>query len=138
MSRCSRRFAVRARGSGRQPPRRWSAECCLPRRSPASGGRRSSSISTSDGGVAGMGAVTTAAMAGSATAGTKLRQFLLLFLAGTVVALAGMIVLPQDRYLRYQALNDHSAPQAYWIYERIHFDSTPIDVAFVGTSRTGR
>jgi hypothetical protein len=85
-----------------------------------------------------MGAVTTAAMAGSATAGTKLRQFLLLFLVGTVVALAGMIVLPQDRYLRYQALNDHSAPQAYWIYERIHFDPTPIDVAFVGTSRTGR
>jgi hypothetical protein len=68
----------------------------------------------------------------------KLRQFLLLFAVTALAALAGMILLPQDKYLRYQALNDHVAPHAYWIYERIHADPTPIDVAFVGSSRTGR
>jgi hypothetical protein len=48
-----------------------------------------------------------------------------------------LIALPHDKYLRYQALNDPKAPNSYWIYERIHFDPTPIDVAFIGTSRTG-
>lgn len=66
-----------------------------------------------------------------------LRAFVLLFIAGTLVGLCAMIGLPQDKYLRYQALNDGIAPNAYWIYERIHFDPTPIDIAFIGTSRTG-
>ncbi|MGC1524368.1 MAG: hypothetical protein WA803_22705 [Steroidobacteraceae bacterium] len=48
-----------------------------------------------------------------------------------------LIALPHDKYLRYQALNDPKAPNSYWIYERIHFDPTPIDIAFIGTSRTG-
>jgi hypothetical protein len=55
-----------------------------------------------------------------------------------LLSLTGMILLPHDKYLRYQSLNDHSAPRAYWIYERIHNDPTPIDIAFIGTSRTGR
>lgn len=49
----------------------------------------------------------------------------------------GAIALPHDKYLRYQAPNDAQAPVLYWIYERIHFDPTPIDVAFIGSSRTG-
>lgn len=48
-----------------------------------------------------------------------------------------LIALSHDKYLRYQALNDPKAPNSYWIYERIHFDPTPIDIAFIGTSRTG-
>ena len=50
---------------------------------------------------------------------------------------AAVAVLPHDKYLRYEAPNDMDAPTSYWVYERIHFDPTPIDVAFVGTSRTG-
>ena len=64
-------------------------------------------------------------------------RFVLLFALAAVAGVAAMIVLPHDKYLRYQALNDHSAPTAYWIYERIHNDPAPIDVAFIGTSRTG-
>jgi hypothetical protein len=59
---------------------------------------------------------------------------LLTFAVLNVAAVAG---LSHDKYLRYQALNDPQAPTTYWIYERIHFDPTPIDVAFIGTSRTG-
>ncbi len=66
------------------------------------------------------------------------KRFLLLFAAAALLMLGGMILLPHDKYLRYQSLNDHVAPLAYWIYERIHNDPTPIDIAFIGTSRTGR
>ncbi len=67
-----------------------------------------------------------------------LRRFLLVFLLAALLATCAMVLLPHDKYLRYQSLNDHSAPNSYWIYERIHDDPTPIDVAFIGTSRTGR
>jgi hypothetical protein len=68
----------------------------------------------------------------------RLSRFLTVFVLCALVTLIGMVLLPQDKYLRYQALNDGSVANAYWIYERIHFDPTPIDIAFIGTSRTGR
>jgi hypothetical protein len=68
----------------------------------------------------------------------KLRNFLITTLAVALIALLAMVALPHDKYLRYQTLNDHTAPNAYWIYQRIHNDPTPIDIAFLGTSRTGR
>src|SRR5580698_2403288 len=68
----------------------------------------------------------------------RLSRFLAVFLLAAFVALIAMVLLPQDKYLRYQSLNDGSVANAYWIYERIHFDPTPIDIAFIGTSRTGR
>jgi hypothetical protein len=67
-----------------------------------------------------------------------LRGFLLVFFCAALLATCAITLLPHDKYLRYQSLNDHSAPNAYWIYERIHDDPTPIDIAFIGTSRTGR
>jgi hypothetical protein len=67
-----------------------------------------------------------------------LRRFLLVFFGAALLATCAMTLLPHDKYLRYQSLNDHSAPNSYWIYERIHDDPTPIDIAFIGTSRTGR
>jgi hypothetical protein len=67
-----------------------------------------------------------------------LRGFLSVFFFGALLATCGMTLLPHDKYLRYQSLNDRSAPNSYWIYERIHDDPTPIDIAFIGTSRTGR
>ena len=68
----------------------------------------------------------------------RLRGFLIVFFLSAVLATSAMIALPHDKYLRYQSLNDRSAPNSYWIYERIHDDPTPIDIAFIGTSRTGR
>jgi hypothetical protein len=68
----------------------------------------------------------------------RLSRFLAVFLLTALFTLVAMVLLPQDKYLRYQSLNDGTVANAYWIYERIHFDPTPIDVAFIGTSRTGR
>jgi hypothetical protein len=43
--------------------------------------------------------------------------------------------LPHDRYVRYQQLADSDLFRSRWVYERIHYDKTPIDVAVVGSSR---
>ena len=43
--------------------------------------------------------------------------------------------LPHDRYIRYQQMPDSDLFRTRWVYERIHYDKTPIDVAIVGSSR---
>ena len=43
--------------------------------------------------------------------------------------------LPHDRYVRYQQLRDSDLFRSRWVYERIHYDKTPIDVAILGSSR---
>ena len=45
------------------------------------------------------------------------------------------ILLPHDRYYRYQSHDSGTTRKADWIYERLHFDPTPVDVALIGTSR---
>ncbi len=67
----------------------------------------------------------------------RLRTYLLLLATSCAMGLAAMVALPQDKFLRYQALSDGKAATAYWIYERIHMDPTPIDIAFIGSSHTG-
>ena len=52
------------------------------------------------------------------------------------IALVLICLLPHDRYVRFQNLTDSAVVKSTWIYERIHFDPTPIDVAFIGTSHT--
>jgi len=65
-------------------------------------------------------------------------RFLLLIALATLVALTGLSLLPQDRYQRFAEAATESKHylRIKWIYERIHFDETPIDVAFIGTSHT--
>jgi len=56
------------------------------------------------------------------------------------VALAAAVavcLLPENPYQRWQLLDGTIHGRARWIYERTHFDPTPIDVAFVGPSRMG-
>jgi len=53
-----------------------------------------------------------------------------------ILLLVGLVFLPHDRYIRFQDFRIEAYARLGWIYERIHFDPTPIDVAFVGTSRT--
>lgn len=55
----------------------------------------------------------------------------------TLTLLSASIVAPQNVYFRWQELDSGTTRKADWIYERLHFDPTPIDVALIGTSRTG-
>ena len=48
---------------------------------------------------------------------------------------AGACLLPDDPYQRWQLLDGTIHANARWIYERTHFDPTPIDVMFIGPSR---
>jgi hypothetical protein len=47
-------------------------------------------------------------------------------------------LLPDNAYQRWQLLDGTIHARARWIYERVHFDQTPIDVAFIGPSRVGQ
>lgn len=64
-------------------------------------------------------------------------RFLLVMLLVAVGTAALLMALPTQPYLRFQSLKDTIYNRATWIYERIHFDEAPIDVVFVGSSRTG-
>lgn len=62
-------------------------------------------------------------------------HFLLAALIALGALLGASVLLPQDRYYRFQTQNNVSTRKADWIYERLHFDPTPVDVALIGTSR---
>jgi len=62
-------------------------------------------------------------------------MFLLATIVFMTVLLGASIMLPHDRYYRFQAHDTVTTRKADWIYERLHFDQTPIDVALIGTSR---
>jgi hypothetical protein len=71
----------------------------------------------------------------------KVRRFrptaALLSILGTALALAiAATFIPDSAYLRFQLVKDTQYTEAQWIYERIHFDSRPIDVVVIGPSRT--
>jgi hypothetical protein len=57
----------------------------------------------------------------------------LLVAVGSFIALA---FIEDDPYSRYEAVRSTDYIKAGWIYERLHFDPTPVDVAFIGSSRT--
>ena len=54
-------------------------------------------------------------------------------LAVAFILNAAVCLLPENDYQRWQ-LQDPDG-RLRWIYERIHFDPTPIDIAIVGPSR---
>jgi hypothetical protein len=60
---------------------------------------------------------------------------ILWMLVGFGLSLAAVISLPQNPYILWQQSTNSILFHAKWIYERIHFDRTSIDVAVVGTSR---
>jgi hypothetical protein len=62
--------------------------------------------------------------------------FVLLVTLLVVACVLSICLLPHSRYVQFTNLHDSSVVKAGWIYERIHFDSTPIDVVFIGTSHT--
>jgi hypothetical protein len=70
----------------------------------------------------------------------KLRPLALLAVIATIAlaALVAVTLLQHAPYIRYQQLASESVHylRVKWIYERIHYDPTPIDIAFIGTSHT--
>ncbi|WP_174274571.1 hypothetical protein [Sphingomonas bacterium] len=54
---------------------------------------------------------------------------------GVLVGLVALMALPVDRYYQWQQVDGTILFRARWIYERIHFDPTPIDAAVIGSSR---
>lgn len=64
-------------------------------------------------------------------------RFALAGIIALAVLLGASLMLPHERYYRFQAHDNGTTRKADWIYERLHFDQTPIDVALIGTSRTG-
>ena len=67
---------------------------------------------------------------------TRVLAYFGCFVAASVLVYAGCVALPDNRYIRYQQLNDGQLYRSQWAYERLHFDPTPIDIAIVGTSRS--
>ena len=61
---------------------------------------------------------------------------LIALMLATFLALCGAsLLLPHDRYVRYQQMLPTIQFRAVWGYERRAFDETPIDVAIIGNSR---
>ncbi len=64
-------------------------------------------------------------------------RILLTILAVGLVAAVAAALLPDNPYQRYATLDHTIQNRVRWIYERLHFDPTPVDVAVIGPSRSG-
>ena len=63
--------------------------------------------------------------------------FVILAALGVALTLdAALLLLPENDYQRWQLVDGTLYGQLRWMYERIHFDSRPIDVAILGSSRS--
>lgn len=58
--------------------------------------------------------------------------FLLPFLAGIII----LFRMPYSKKFAYHYIEDNCFNRGTWIYDRIFENSTPIDIAFIGTSHT--
>ncbi|MBC7637377.1 MAG: hypothetical protein H7251_17450, partial [Acetobacteraceae bacterium] len=63
-------------------------------------------------------------------------QFLGLLAGAIMLIVVGICLLPHSRFVRFNNLTEPAVIKAGWIYERIHHDQTPIDIMFIGTSRS--
>lgn len=61
---------------------------------------------------------------------------LALFVTVFLACCIGTTMLPHARYLRYQQFDGTIMKPLAWMYERLHYDPTPVDVAIIGASRT--
>ncbi len=60
----------------------------------------------------------------------------LLAAGSLLVAWVGLFFLPTGAYERYAGVIDTDYIKCSWVYERLNFDPTPVDIAFIGSSRT--
>lgn len=68
----------------------------------------------------------------------SLGRYLTLLGVTVLATCAVAIALPHSGYIRYQAMSGTIFERVIWGYERIHFDDAPVDIAFIGSSRTAR
>lgn len=61
--------------------------------------------------------------------------YALALLLGALMAVLGCMTLPWSPYVAWQQSAGTDMFHSRWIYERLHFDRAPIEVAFVGSSR---
>ena len=61
--------------------------------------------------------------------------FVFAALVFTLTLLGASLVIPTNDYYRWQEHTSGTTRKADWIYERLHFDAEPIDIALIGTSR---
>ena len=67
--------------------------------------------------------------------GLRLFGVLCAAVAVALVLDAAVLLLPENDYQRWQLLDNSMDGRVRWIYERIHFDPKPIDIAILGPSR---
>jgi len=65
------------------------------------------------------------------------KTFFLSLAVFMVAILTATIMLPHNKYYRYQEHNSGTTRKADWIFERLHYDAAPIDIALIGSSRMG-
>lgn len=68
----------------------------------------------------------------------KASRYVASVLLGVVVLMIASVFMPHDPYIRWQSLNGTMFERAAHQYERLHFDPAPVDVIFIGSSRTAR
>ena len=64
------------------------------------------------------------------------RSYLAVLAIGCILCAVLATMLPHDPYIRYQITKNTIYERTRYQYERLHFDPTPIDVVFIGSSRT--
>jgi hypothetical protein len=70
------------------------------------------------------------------TGASKVSRTILAALGLALALTAAVCLLPENAYQRWQLVDDTIYGQLRWMYERIHFDPKPIDIAILGSSRT--
>jgi hypothetical protein len=68
--------------------------------------------------------------------GLKLLRLLCAAVGVAFILAAAVCLLPENDYQRWQLVDGTIYGQVRWMYERIHFDPKPIDIAILGSSRT--
>ncbi len=66
----------------------------------------------------------------------SIRAYFALVAVGLVALCCGAVALPHNPYLRWQSLKGTMFESTAYFYERLHFDPAPVDVLFIGSSRT--
>jgi hypothetical protein len=65
----------------------------------------------------------------------KAWQMLALLLVAVAAFCVLAVLLPSERYIRFQQFDHSDLFKLRWDYERLHFDHSPIDIAIIGSSR---
>ncbi|QIE43993.1 hypothetical protein G5B39_18505 (plasmid) [Rhodobacteraceae bacterium SC52] len=78
------------------------------------------------------------ALSHSGTLPRRRGRFLGVVAATFAACMVLSVALPHDPYIRYQSFKGTIFDRLSWVYDRLYHDDTPIDVLFIGSSRTAR